>query len=219
MHAHTGHGYDASYYICAPLWRSPSRTLRGQTFRSASPLMPADGQLAGRSGSMHQELPAGCALPLNWHLSKGRSFAGVQPDCLHVSPSGTTTTAGTHTGQHTLGASPPSGTHPHRCTEPSAPGTSSSPPETLLCTLRYTTSLATQACICHLQAPMMQWQAYMSSSCLHAWSLGDGTRIWDQALLQPTGVSLGKLQWSPSRGAAVPYVPIPFLNPPPLHWW
>jgi hypothetical protein len=28
--------------------------------------------------------------------------------------------------------------------------------------------------------------------------------IWDQALLQPIGVSLGKLQWSPSRGAAVP---------------
>jgi hypothetical protein len=33
--------------------------------------------------------------------------------------------------------------------------------------------------------------------------------IWDQALLQPTEVAMGKLPWSPSREAAVPYVPIP----------
>jgi hypothetical protein len=39
--------------------------------------------------------------------------------------------------------------------------------------------------------------------------------VRDQAL-QPTGKP--NPQWLP-RGLQPPYVPVPFLNPPPVHWW
>jgi hypothetical protein len=39
--------------------------------------------------------------------------------------------------------------------------------------------------------------------------------VRDQAL-QPTGRP--NPQWLP-RGLQPPYVPVPFLNPPPVHWW
>jgi hypothetical protein len=39
--------------------------------------------------------------------------------------------------------------------------------------------------------------------------------VRDQAL-QPTGKP--SPQWLP-RGLQPPYVPVPFLNPPPVHWW
>jgi hypothetical protein len=43
----------------------------------------------------------------------------------------------------------------------------------------------------------------------------DTVGVRDQAL-QPTGKP--NPQWLP-RGLQPPYVPVPFLNPPPVHWW
>jgi hypothetical protein len=43
----------------------------------------------------------------------------------------------------------------------------------------------------------------------------DTVGVRDQAL-QPTGKP--NPQWLP-RGLQPPYVPVPFLKPPPVHWW
>ncbi len=45
--------------------------------------------------------------------------------------------------------------------------------------------------------------------------LGTTVGVRDQAL-QPTGKP--NPQWLP-MGLQPPYVPVPFLNPPPVHWW
>jgi hypothetical protein len=58
---------------------------------------------------------------------------------------------------------------------------------------------------------LVLWHTYLPAIPCALLTVG----VRDQAL-QPTGKP--NPQWLP-RGLQPPYVPVPFLNPPPVHWW